>query len=187
MPRSNARCSRSSAGFTDFQTETLPPDHTLAARMKTAADREAPAGTMARRRQREPCCSEVRPLTCSPAQSSSHLRASRPYISGDPNLKRKASTHGGRIRPTSPARRGISGPARRKSLRRNARHGRARPADLLRAQTYGRTRRLSDHPAQASAGRDDVKILKNIQGRRRKSSICHLAMPVAISMARLVQ
>jgi hypothetical protein len=47
--------------------------------------------------------------------------------------------------------------------------------------------RLSDHPAQASAGRDDVKILKNIQGRRRKSSICHLAMPVAISMARLVQ
>jgi hypothetical protein len=57
--------------------------------MKTAADREAPAGTMARRRQREPCCSEVRPLTCSPAQSSSHLRASRPYISGDPNLKRK--------------------------------------------------------------------------------------------------
>src|SRR5262249_18507219 len=38
--------------------------------------------TMARRRQREPCCSEVRPLTCSPAQSSSHLRGSRPYISG---------------------------------------------------------------------------------------------------------
>jgi hypothetical protein len=32
-----------------------------------------------------------------------------------------------------------------------------------------------------------VKILKNIQGRRRKSSICHLAMPVAISMARLAE
>jgi len=39
--------------------------------------------------------------------------------------------------------------------------------------------RLSDHPAHASAGRDDVKILKNIQGRRRKSSLCYLAMPVA--------
>ena len=38
-------------------------------------------------------------------------------------------------------------------------------------QTHGRTMRLSDHPAHASAGRDDVKILKNIQGRRRKSSI----------------
>jgi hypothetical protein len=38
--------------------------------------------------------------------------------------------------------------------------------------------KLSDHPAQASAGRDDVRILMNIQGRRRKSSICHLAMPV---------
>jgi hypothetical protein len=38
--------------------------------------------------------------------------------------------------------------------------------------------RLSDHPAHASTGRDDVRILKNIQGRR-KSSICHLAMPVA--------
>jgi hypothetical protein len=36
-----------------------------------------------------------------------------------------------------------------------------------------------DHPAHASAGRDDVKILKNIQGRSRKSSICYLAMPVA--------
>jgi hypothetical protein len=46
-------------------------------------------------------------------------------------------------------------------------------------QTHGRTMRLSDHPAHASAGRDDVKILKNIQGRRRKSSICYLAMPVA--------
>jgi hypothetical protein len=39
--------------------------------------------------------------------------------------------------------------------------------------------RLSDHPAHASTGRDDVRILKKIQGRRRKSSICHLAMPVA--------
>jgi hypothetical protein len=46
-------------------------------------------------------------------------------------------------------------------------------------QTRGHTMRLSDHPAHASAGRDDVKILKNIQGRRRKSSICYLAMPVA--------
>jgi hypothetical protein len=38
--------------------------------------------------------------------------------------------------------------------------------------------RLSDHPAHASTGRDDVRILKNIQGRRRKTNICHLAMPV---------
>jgi hypothetical protein len=53
---------------------------------------------------------------------------------------------------------------------------RARRADLL--QTHSRTMRLSDHPAHASAGRDDVKILKNIQGKM-KSSICYLAMPVA--------
>jgi hypothetical protein len=54
---------------------------------------------------------------------------------------------------------------------------RARRADLL--QTHSRTMRLSDHPAHASAGRDDVNILKNIQGRMRKSSICYLAVPVA--------
>jgi hypothetical protein len=35
----------------------------------------------------------------------------------------------------------------------------------VRARVRGR-----DHPAHASTGRDDVKILKNIQGRRRKAA-----------------
>jgi hypothetical protein len=52
---------------------------------------------------------------------------------------------------------------------RNHRYAHLRPDDV----------RLSDHPAHASTGRDDVRILKSIQGMRRKSSICHLAMPVA--------